>query len=89
MGVYNHSVIDTTPGAGGLFSPPADFQGSADEYTDLMRYRYQSFEYQQLFGFQIHFMQNGGKVQFKGNFISEVKAILNKLNVKIHLVEGG
>jgi hypothetical protein len=86
MSIYNHSIIDTTPDAGGLFSPPAGFNGTSDEYMDLMRHRYQSFKYQQLFGFQIRFMQNGGKVKLKGAFSNEAKAILEKLNVKINLV---
>lgn len=87
MGVYNHSIIDTTPGAGGLFSPSASFSGTSDDYLKLMRQRYQDFQYQQLFAFQVLFIQRGGKVKAIGPFINEAKLIFKKLGVQPHFVE--
>ncbi len=48
MGVVNLAHVDTTPGAGGAFAPPAAGVLSADDYMELMRHRYgEDVEYYQ------------------------------------------
>jgi hypothetical protein len=79
MGVFNLAIIDTTPGADGLFSPPAIFDGTKEDYLSLMRQRYLDLAYKQLFYSQIHFMANGGKVEYRGHFVEEAKEILAKI----------
>jgi len=35
-GIVNHSLLDTSPGAGGPFSPPAGFEDQAQKYRAFM-----------------------------------------------------
>lgn len=40
MPITDLSVIDTTPGAGHLFSPPADFAGGEEEFGTWLKGRF-------------------------------------------------
>lgn len=40
QGLFNVLEIDTTPGGRGPFAPPPGWDGTAQEYMDLMKLRY-------------------------------------------------
>lgn len=84
MGIFNHNVIDTTPGAGGVFSPSNDFTDDGKAFIEFMKSRYKDVCWGQRMVCQVYFINTvSRKVEFKGPFIDEAKRILRKIGAKI------
>ncbi len=76
--LFRPELIDTTPGANALcpFSPPSDFQGEGAGYTELMRRRYKSSEYQRYLRARVGNFVRGDDLQIVGPFTAEATQIL-------------
>lgn len=75
---FRPELIDTTPGANALcpFSPPSDFQEGGAGYTELMRRRYRSAEYQRYLRARLSNFVRGDELQIVGPFTAEATKIL-------------
>jgi hypothetical protein len=80
MPVYDLSIIDTNYNAGGLFSPNESVSlHDKKAYIDLIRSRYKSGKYKQLFEYQVTLHTRGHLITITGPFSEEAKYILNAM----------
>ncbi|MHB8408286.1 MAG: hypothetical protein ACYDHY_09410 [Acidiferrobacterales bacterium] len=77
---YDLACVETDAGkgAGHPFSPPAQWQGSASEYKELIRDRFKSMEYRQIF-VSWSWYQRARTVAYRGPFATEAAEILEAI----------
>lgn len=74
---------DTSPGAGGIFSPPELWKGSKDDYLAFMRERYTTVHHRRLLTQCVRGKLFGGRVEFRGPWADEAHSILDRLVSRI------
>lgn len=79
MGVLNSSKVDTTPGvnADDPFCPPAGFEGSAEEYMALCRYRIKDLMYgQRMISISRFAARPSNPIEIKGPYAAQVQQFI-------------
>ncbi len=77
MGKFTTWDINTTPGATGLFAPPAGWDGDASQYLALMRERWQDYAYKQIVFVTLR-AERYHPWEFSGPFEEQARHILGR-----------
>lgn len=84
MGVFNVSLVDTTPGSDQEcpFTPPSGWDGGKPDYLELMRRRYRCVGHYQRMHVTANFA-NRGSIEVVGPFADEAKDIIMAMRNKL------